>query len=275
MHTHPKPYAKMVGSAFSTMARMEEHWNFKRLIMGKQHTGHFDIGVSAEEIASMLTCANELVEVAAECRMAISIPKIMVLRMVLTLAHHPASREVETRSREVRQTMIHEFENIMFMRATGDMLEFSGKGAPFGELVRKGLFDCASDISEACECFAFERYAACVFHLGRAMELATKRLAKTMKVGKSDDDWQGYLKAIKKAGDAMPRRTQAERDKRAPYQEAVALSVSFKKGWRNPTAHKPERTYTRQQALDVMNSAKAFMDTVAQKILKVKVPKTS
>jgi hypothetical protein len=159
---------------------------------------------------------------------------------------------------------------MLFLPATADMVDYLQESRPFGDAVACAFQECSEDISEASNCFAFERYTACVFHLGRAMEQATVRLAKRMRVGKPDDDWQGNLKAINKALDAMPYGTKRERQKRAPYAEAAAFSFQFKEAWRNPTAH-PKRTYTREEALDVMNGARAFMDAMARKILKAKI----
>jgi len=187
----------------------------------------------------------------------------------LEVTRVPAS-EVIRLLRNVRETVIHELRMMCFLPATPDMMDYWHESRPFGDAVACAFEECAEDVSEACNCFSVECYTACVFHLGRAMERATSRLARRMRVGKPDDDWQGNLKAINKALEAMPYGTKKERLKRAPYAEAAGFSFQFKEAWRNPTAH-PKRTYTRQEALDVMNGARAFMDAMAKKILKVKI----
>jgi len=181
-----------------------------------------------------------------------------------------SARELLHQLKNVRQTVLQDLHRRSYIPATEDMLKYWNESRPFGDAVACAFMECSEDISEACNCFAFERYTACVFHLGRAMEQATARLAKRLKVGRPDDDWQGYLRAINKAIDAMPYGTKKEREKRAPYAEAAGLSFQFKEAWRNPTAH-PKRTYTREEALDVMNGARAFMDAMARKILKVRI----
>ena len=171
--------------------------------------------------------------------------------------------------KELREAIIYALEDMKFIRVTEDMQSYMDKKSPFGAAVTKAFPKCSEDIDEAHKCFAFSRYTASMFHLGRAMELATASLAKKMRVGVPDDDWQGLLKAINKAVDAMPYATKAQREKRAPFAEAAGFSFQFKEAWRNPTAH-PKRTYTRQEALDVINGARAFMDSVARKIFKAK-----
>jgi len=177
------------------------------------------------------------------------------------------------RSRDLLETMVHELFSIQFLPVSDDMVEYHGKNSLFGQAVVAAFPEASEDISEAHECFAFERYTASVFHLGRAMELATEKLAKRMHVGRPDDDWQGFLKAISKAVEGMPYGTKAEREKRSPYAAAAGFSFQFKEAWRNPTAH-PKKTYTRQEALDILSGARAFMDAVARKIFKVRIPKT-
>lgn len=193
----------------------------------------------------------------------------IVSKLYFMRAAKPAS-EVVRLLRDVRETIVHELRWTLFLQVTNDMRVYLNKSRPFGDATACAFGECSEDIDEACKCFAFERYTACVFHLGRVMEQATARLAKRMKVGKPDDDWQGNLKAINKALDAMPYGTKTDRQKRAPYAEAAGFSFQFKEAWRNPTAH-PKKTYTREEALDVMNGARTFMDAMARKIFKVKI----
>jgi len=181
-----------------------------------------------------------------------------------------SSKDALNAIRNLRESLFTELNSVQFLRATPDMVEYLSLKIPFGPFAAKAFHECMDDIGEACKCFAMERYTASVFHLGRAMERAAAKLAKKMKVGNPTDDWQGYLKAINKKIDSMPYSTKAERAKRAPYAEAAAFSFQFKEAWRNPTAH-PERTYTRDQAIDVLNGARAFMDAAARKIFKVKL----
>jgi hypothetical protein len=263
---------------------MEMRMKFYAGIIGK-HLGNMvsaqrQLSIYAKSIESLTLggdiCAqiredvNILMSIAKELELSVTPSKASTL--LQSLSHGKNPTECGVRMRDFQETLVQELNSIQFLPASADMIKYHGKSALFGELVAVAFSECSEDISEAHECLAFERYTACVFHAGRAMELATARLAKRMRVGKPDDDWQGFLKAINKAIDAMPYRTKQEREKRTPYAEAAGFSFQFKEAWRNPTAH-PKRTYTRQEALDVMNGARAFMDAVARKIFKVRVPK--
>ena len=86
-----------------------------------------------------------------------------------------------------------------------------------------------------------------------------------------NQNWQGYLIEIDNVIASMPHKLQSERDKRAPFKEASGFSMSFKEAWRNPGTHDPKKTYTRNEALEVIAATKAFMNAAAIKIFKVKM----
>jgi HEPN domain-containing protein len=179
--------------------------------------------------------------------------------------------EVETlrnRIREVRETMIQELSSINFLRVTDDMEAYLDKSNAFGEAVSLAFPGSVEDIAEAHQCFAFGRYTAGMFHLGRAMELAVRRLAKKMRIG-IKRDWQSYLTAMNEKIAKMPFKTPEQKAKRAPFAEAAAYLLHFKEAWRNPTMH-PKKTYTRDEALEVINGAGAFLRYVSREIFKAK-----
>jgi hypothetical protein len=67
----------------------------------------------------------------------------------------------------------------------------------------------------------------------------------------------------------MPFKIPREKEKRAPFAQAAAYFLHFKEAWRNETMH-PKKTYTRPEALDVINGAGAFLRYVAREIFKKK-----
>jgi HEPN domain-containing protein len=163
--------------------------------------------------------------------------------------------------------MIQELSSVKFLRGTDDMETFLDKPLPFGNAVSEAFPNTTEDISEAHECFAFGRYTAAMFHLGRAMESAVKRLAKKMQIRIKRDDWQSYLTAMNEKIAKMPFGSPREKAKRAPFAQAAAYFLHFKEAWRNETMH-PKKTYTRPEALDVINGARAFLRYVSREIFK-------
>lgn len=148
--------------------------------------------------------------------------------------------------------------------------KFFDKKSPFGEYVSAAFTECTEDIFEAHQCVALERYTAGMFHVGRAMEIAVKRVAKKMRVTAHRDEWQAYLSEMNAKINKMPFKTAAQKAKRIPLAEVAGHLFNFKEAWRNPTFH-AKKTYTRDEAFSVLINAGGFMDGVARKILKVKI----
>lgn len=159
---------------------------------------------------------------------------------------------------------------VMCFKLDTNNVEYFNKKIPFGKYVSAAFPECTEDISEAFQCLALERYTASMFHLGNAMEVAVKRVAKKLRVRARRDEWQAYLSAINEKIAQMPFKTPSQKAKRMPIAEAAGHLFNFKEAWRNPTFH-AKKTYRRAEALAVLTNAGAFMDSVARKILKVKL----
>jgi len=158
---------------------------------------------------------------------------------------------------------------VMCFKLDADNAAYFDKQAPFGKFVAAAFAECAEDISEAHQCVALERYTASMFHIGRAMEIVVKIVAKKMGVKTHRDEWQTYLNAMNEKIRKMPFNTPSQKAKRIPWSEVAGHLFNFKEAWRNPTFH-AKKTYQRSEAIAALNNAGAFMDTVAKRILKVK-----
>jgi hypothetical protein len=159
---------------------------------------------------------------------------------------------------------------VMCLKLDADNAQYFDKKTPYGDYVSAGFPQCTEDISEAHQCFAVERYTASMFHLGRAMEIVVKVVAKKLRVRPARDEWQAYLSALNEKIHKMPFKTAAQKKKRIPLAELAGHLFNFKEAWRNPTFH-AKKTYTRDEALAVLTNAGAFMDGVARNILKVRI----
>jgi hypothetical protein len=103
------------------------------------------------------------------------------------------------------------------------------------------------------------------------MELATKRFGKKIKAATpGKDEWQRWLTAINEKIKLMPWGAPKEKDKREQLTEIAAHFFNFKESFRNKTMH-PEKSYTKEQSLNAIRGAQAFLDTLARRVFKVKV----
>ena len=132
----------------------------------------------------------------------------------------------------------------------------------FGPKVAAKFRKASEDIEEAGKCIALQRPTASVFHLMRAMEVVVQRLGKKLGVANVDKEWGKILSDIGRAIEAMPKYTETEKRKRARWSEANANLYHVKQAWRNETMH-PKQTYTRDQALEVFQATRVFMNHLA------------
>jgi len=190
------------------------------------------------------------------------------------LAHN--IRDVETlrnRMREVRETMIQELQSINFLPVTEDMETYLDKPTPFGASVSSVFPEASEDVYEAHQCFAFGQYTATAFHISRAMEIVVRQVALKMKAKPTRDEWQSYINAMDEVIKKMPFKTTQEKEKRAIYSEASNYLFNFKEAFRNKTMH-PKKTYTRKEALRVIESAGDFLRHVSERLFRGRSKKT-
>jgi HEPN domain-containing protein len=278
LNIHLKSYAASIAAQFGKLAHYETEFEKNRLWIASaesvaqrlKSTERFGQDFLPDEKTrqEILYSATELADIAKDCGLSISPAKIASL--IALASKQSSSIDLQHRMRDVRETMTQELNAILFLRASSDMIKFLNKKTPFGGNVAKAFPQCVEDIEEAHQCFALERYTASMFHLGRAMEIAVKAVARKMGAAiPSRDEWQKYLDAMNAVIKAMQWNTSALKKKRAIFSEAAGFFLHFKEAWRNPTAH-PKKTYTRQQASDVLDAARSFLDSAARNIFKVK-----
>lgn len=135
---------------------------------------------------------------------------------------------------------------------------FGTKDDLFGKEVAIKFSDLTEDISESSNCYALNRYTACVFHLMRIMKKAVQELANKLNIPSIliDEDWQRILNSIRGQLNALyPKHKDPERVK---YEAIIGHLETIKIAWRNPTMH-PKATYTREQAKTLLDGVGIFL----------------
>ncbi len=129
----------------------------------------------------------------------------------------------------------------------------------FGKDVANKFPELVEDISEAGNCFALDRYTACVFHLMRVMEKSVQKFAAKVDILPSDtydEKWQTILNTIRgKINSLYPKHSDPTRIK---YESIVAHLETIKIAWRNPTMH-PKITYTEEEAKALLDAVRIFI----------------
>lgn len=137
------------------------------------------------------------------------------------------------------------------------------KADHFGASVRAAFPSAIEDISEAASCLALERSTACVFHLMRALEVSVAVIANKLGATTKNRHGQGLpwgviASNMKLIIDALPKGS-AEQIK---WLRVHSYLDGVNRAWRNETAH-PKQTYTIDEARNVFEATKAFMQEIA------------
>jgi HEPN domain-containing protein len=244
--------------------RITRHVAYLEALQGNlsQLSGDIDEG----SWKNAVTSATELAELCGDLKLKVS--ESSVHSLLEGLRNTIKAPRLATLMHNAVLTLVRETDSVKFLPATPDMEKYLDSPLPFGKSVADSFPECSEDICEAHECFAFGRYTAAMFHLGRAMEIAVKRLAARMRVKKpARDEWQHYINAMNEKINKMPFKTAKQKARRAIFSEATNYLFNFKEAWRNPTVH-PKKTYTRSEALTVLEGAGAYLRHVSHKLFK-------
>lgn len=161
-----------------------------------------------------------------------------------------------------------ELELTKFVHIESGRIQFYDPTEPlFGQLVAANYPTAYLEVEEAGKCLALGRSTACVFHLMRTMEVGIRAIAQGLKipdpVKPAEKNWGAILRKIREAIDARQRwRRKADKDF---YEEALAHLDAVRNPWRNATMH-VEKTYTEEEAENILYIVRAFMTKLASKI---------
>ena len=108
-----------------------------------------------------------------------------------------------------------------------------------------------------------ERNTASVFHVMRALEVAVQVVAAKLGATTVDEHdkvlpWGVIASNMKAKIDSLPKGS----DEQIKWYRVQSYLVVLNRAWRAPTAH-PKQTYTPEEARNVLDAAKAFMQELS------------
>jgi hypothetical protein len=180
-----------------------------------------------------------------------------------------APKDLEQRVFLLRERIDDELDSLNFFILEFSHREYLEDDEQFGSAVKLAFPDTTWDIREANQCFAFERYTACGYHLMRVLDHGLKEIALRFDVTYDHRNWENVLKDIKTANDKMHENPKWNcyanwRDHHEFYAKAIGYLNIEKIGWRNPLAHSRITLYQPDAEL-VMANVRAFMVQLSQK----------
>jgi hypothetical protein len=126
-----------------------------------------------------------------------------------------------------------------------------------------GFPDAVFDAVEAGNCFALERFTACIYHLMRVAEHGLVAVARSLNVPeeKVNKGWDGCIQgiesSIKTISSTKPSLDWQDQVKK--YSDLCSWFTTIKTGWRNPVSHVP-RTYSEGAAKGMFSATVTLFD---------------
>ena len=117
---------------------------------------------------------------------------------------------------------------------------------------------------EASNCYALERWPACVFHLMRVLEFGLGVLAERFSVSTDRKTWHEVIEAIEgKIRKVDPRTAGADwKKQQKDFSDAATQFMFFKDAWRNHIMHIRD-VYDEGRATSIWQHVNEFMNKLA------------
>ena len=150
-------------------------------------------------------------------------------------------------------------DRVSFMLSSGKAQFYNPVLPIWGKEIQDKLPNLIEDIAEANNCFALERYTACVFHLMRVMERAVQKYANKLGISEAitcDEEWQRILNLAR--GQLNVLYPKPKGPDRIKHESIISNLESIKNAWRNPTMH-PKATYTEEETKAILFAVEIFM----------------
>jgi hypothetical protein len=161
-----------------------------------------------------------------------------------------------------------EIRDVVFLYLWPDKRRYYQESEPLGE-EGKAKFPLAHvEMIDAFNCYAFERYTACVFHLMRSCEVGVKALYKTLGIAtpKLADSWGNLLRPMDEELKKNPKDRCGAWAKESEFFDNATNDVrAIKRAWRDPTTH-VQSTYDEQSSLKALNAVKSFFAHLSAKL---------
>lgn len=194
----------------------------------------------------------------------------------------PTRRDAAIRIECIRNTFEKELQTRLFTFILPHRARFFSDetlGPEIAEMfvILEKFEDARFDLIEAGNCFAAERFTACVYHLMRVAEYALVSVAASANVPEEKrTSWDKMIQGIESKSNWLssnkPPNWQEDVKK---YNELCSWFTFMQKGWRNPVSHVP-RFYSENTAKGMFPAVQTiFTHLIAVGIKQAPMPKTA
>jgi hypothetical protein len=190
------------------------------------------------------------------------------IKRIISLIIHAKRNDVIIHIEYLRDRLIDELENALFLHVSTEHSKYYRKADLFGAEVSKKLPKLSEDISNAGTCFSLGLNTACVFHLMRVMEYCVQRLGTKLKISLNPqaNSWYQIMEQVNAQIKAMPggkNATKAQNTRKQNFGLAAGRLDHVRIVWRNDVMH-PKDTYDAPEALEVLTGVNAFVNSIVR-----------
>ena len=153
----------------------------------------------------------------------------------------------------------------------GEPTDGLGEGLDKVRDVVKKFPSAEEEFREAGNCFAFERYTACVFHLMRVLEYGLASMASALGVTTTNPNWHQILTACENQIKTLSAHDPNWKQNEQFYNAAALEFRHFQRALRNHVAHAREN-YLHDEARTVLDHVASFMRHLATRLGEVPMP---
>lgn len=182
-----------------------------------------------------------------------------------------SAKEVNALLNEIGSRFSDEAGNLPLFYVHQESLKHYNKTDLFGEQFKNNFPRANTEVIEAGNCFAFDRFTASVSHLSRAMEIVLRVLFVSLGMPPriwSTTKWSKLLDRIKGKIDKNNKTLANDekwKEEKPFYENAYAFLAAARVPIRNPTMH-VESVYDEAGAENVFGAVKSFMRHIATKL---------
>ncbi|HWB33085.1 MAG TPA: hypothetical protein VG714_07935 [Acidobacteriaceae bacterium] len=163
--------------------------------------------------------------------------------------------------------LVSDAQAVLFLRLDSARAKFyladDPQAAPFGEAVHNAFPSAIIDAREASNCYALERWPACVFHLMRVLEFGLGVMAKRFNVSVERSTWHQIIEAIEGRIRKIDPQSGADwKKQQKDFSDAATQFMFFKDAWRNHIMHVRDQ-YDEGRAMSIWQHTNEFMNKLA------------
>lgn len=174
--------------------------------------------------------------------------------------------------KEVRERLEDELHSRLFLQISQDVSDFYSDPTKGWKTVISRFPKTKKDVEDSAKCFAFEMYAASVFHILLVAEFGVIEVAKLLGVEGDRPGWGALERLQRITKKSYSDRSALERQHSNLLDNVLPLAVAMKDTWRHKISHVDNKLtwldtdFSKRTADEIITSTRGFMRKLATEL---------